>query len=86
MSSAHTAIVLAPEDGHYGVNGEYSNCVHYYPDDMEKYDACLKHPGQDFQGEITEKNLKAGILRRLMYNPNFASLKVSMRRFIDALP
>jgi hypothetical protein len=53
---------------------------------MEKYAACLRHPGQDFQGEITEKNLKAGILRRLTYNPNFAALKVSMQRFIDNLP
>ncbi len=86
LSSAHTAIVLPPEDKHYGVAGEYSNCVHYYPDEMGKYAACLKHPEQDFQGELTEKNLKAGILRRLMYNPNFAALKVSMKRFIDELP
>jgi len=86
LSSAHTAIVLPPEDRHYGVDGEYSNCVHYYPEDMEKYAACLEHPEQDFQGEITVKNLEAGILRRLMYNPNFAALKVSMQRFIDSLP
>jgi esterase/lipase len=86
LSSAHTAIVIPPEDTHYGAAGEYSNCVHYYPHDMEKYAACLKHPEQDLQGEITEKNLKAGILRRLMYNPNFAALKVSMQRFIDDLP
>ena len=86
LSSAHTAIVVPPEDTHYGAAGEYSNCVHYYPHDMEKYAACLKHPEQDLQGEINEKNLKAGILRRLMYNPNFAALKVSMQRFIDDLP
>jgi len=86
LSSAHTAIVMPPEDRHYGAAGEYSNCVHYYPDDMEKYAACLKHPEQDLQGEITEKNLAAGILRRLMYNPNFAALKDSMQRFIDHLP
>ena len=86
LSSAHTAIVLPPEDRHYGINGEYSNYMHYYPDDMEKYAACLEHPEQDFQGEITEKNLETGILRRLMYNPNFAALKVSMQRFIDNLP
>jgi esterase/lipase len=86
LSSAHTAIVMPPEDPHYGAAGEYSNCVHYYPDDLEKYAACLKRPGQDFQGEINQKNLKAGILRRLMYNPNFAALKVSMQRFIDDLP
>ena len=86
LSSAHTAIVLPPEDMHYGANGKYSNCVHYYPDDMEKYSVCIEHPEQALQGEITEANLKLGALRRLMYNPNFAALKVSMRRFIDNLP
>jgi esterase/lipase len=85
LSSAHTAIVMPPEDRHYGAAGEYSNCVHYYPDDLEKYAACIKYPGQDFQGEITGKNLEAGILRRLMYNPNFAALKVSMKQFIATL-
>jgi hypothetical protein len=85
LSSAHTAIVMPPEDRHYGAAGEYSNCVHYYPGDLEKYAACIKHPEQDFQGEITGKNLEAGILRRLMYNPNFAALKVSMKQFIDTL-
>ena len=86
LSSAHTAIVIPPEDTHYGATGEYSNCVHYYPDDMEKYAACLRNPAADLQGEITDKNLAAGILRRLMYNPNFAALKDALRRFIDGLP
>ena len=86
LSSAHTAIVMPPEDPHYGAAGEYSNCVHYYPRDPEKYAACLKHPGQDLQGEVTERNLAAGILRRLTYNPNFAALKISLQRFIDHLP
>lgn len=86
LSSAHTAIVLPGYDAHYGVAGEYANCAYYYPGDMEKYTACIKHPEQALQGEVTEQNLKAGILRRLMYNPNFAALKISMRRFIDGLP
>jgi esterase/lipase len=86
LSSAHTAILLPPDDEHYGVGGEYSNCIHYYPGEMEKYDACNNKPKEDFQGELTETNLKAGILRRLMYNPNFAALKLSMKKFIDNLP
>ena len=86
LSSAHTAILFPPDDKQYGVAGEYSNCVHYYPDDMEKYHACLKNPSADFQGELTEMNLNVGTLRRLMYNPNFAALKISMQRFIDDLP
>jgi esterase/lipase len=86
LSSAHTAIVVPPEDSHYGPGGRYSNCVHYYPDDMEKYAACLAHPEQDFQGEVTAKNLEAGVMRRLMYNPNFSALKISLQRFIRELP
>lgn len=86
LSSAHTAIVISPGDEHYGAAGKYSNCVHYYPDDMGKYAACLKHPEQDFQGEVTAKNLGAGIMRRLMYNPHFAALELSMQKFIEQLP
>jgi esterase/lipase len=85
LSSAHTAILLPPEDKHYGVTGDYSNCIHYYPDEIGKYDTCNNQPNEDLQGELTEKNLKAGILRRLMYNPNYAALKLSMKKFIDGL-
>jgi esterase/lipase len=86
LSSAHTATVISPEDKHYGVDGEYANCVHYYPDDSEKYTACITNPAANYQGEVTEENLRAGIMQRLMYNPNFAALKISMKQFIDKLP
>ena len=86
LSSAHTAIVVPADDRHYGVDGDYSNCVHYYPDEMASYDACINKPKEDFQGELTKANLEAGILRRLMYNPNYAALEVSMKKFIDRLP
>ena len=85
LSSAHTAIVVSAEDEHYGVDGVYANCLHYYPHNMQKYDACIKHPKEVWQGEITEGNLKAGTLRRLMYNPNFSALKTSLKQFIDKL-
>lgn len=84
LNSAHTSIVLPPEDAHYGVRGKYSNCIHYYPENMEKYAVCLQSE-QVNQGEITEKNLQIGTLRRLMYNPHSAGLKDSMQRFIDNL-
>jgi esterase/lipase len=86
LSSAHTAIVLPPDDLHYGAAGEYVNCAHYYPEDMEKYHACKNKSAEVLQGEITKANLEAGILRRLMYNPNFSELKTSMKRFMDSLP
>lgn len=86
LSSAHTAILIPAEDEHYGVNGDYANCAHYYPDNMDKYAACTQRPKDCWLGEITEKNLAAGILCRLMYNPNFSALKHSLNRFIDNLP
>ena len=86
ISSAHMAIVLPGEDKYYGEQGEYCNCLHYYPGEMEKFHVCKHQPEQALQGEITAENLKAGTLRRLMYNPNFGSLKASMRKFIDSLP
>jgi len=84
LSFSHTAIVISPHDEHYGVKGTYSNCAHYYPNYMEQFSACLKHPERDNQGEIISKNLESGILRRLMYNPNLNELKVSMQRFMDS--
>jgi esterase/lipase len=86
LSFSHTSIVLPPEDHHYGVSGDYSNCAHYFPGDIEKFTACNNNPQLDLQGELTEENLKSGIIRRLMYNPDFSGLKDSMRTFINSLP
>ena len=85
-SSAHTAIVVPREDEYYGEQGLYCNCLHYYPKEMAKYQACIENAAAVMQGEVTAKNLKQGRLRRLMYNPHFGSLKTSMRQFIEKLP
>ena len=85
LGSAHTAILVPSDDKHYGLDGEYTNCIHYYPDEMEKYNACMLHPKACWQGEVTQTNLNAGTLRRLMYNPHFSALKASLQIFIDRL-
>ena len=85
LGSAHTAIVVSPEDEHYGVNGDYANCIHYFPYEMEQYRTCTSNPMGCSQGEITQANLKAGTLRRLMYNPHFAEMKKTIGTFIDNL-
>jgi esterase/lipase len=86
LSSAHTAIVIAPEDTHYGRHGSYANCLHYYRNDPARYQACWDSPEQAWLGEITHRNLGRGVLRRLMYNPHFDALQDSLRRFIATLP
>lgn len=85
-SSAHTAIVVPREDEYYGEQGAYRNCLHYYPHDMKKYQECIDQADTVLQGEITKKNLKQGTTRRLMYNPQFDTLKAAMKQFIDKLP
>ena len=85
LSSSHTAVVLPPDDPHYGLAGDYSNCVHYYPNDMEKYLACNRQNSRTMQGEITAENLKRGIVQRLMVNPNFTALKSSLAQFMGDL-
>jgi hypothetical protein len=53
---------------------------------MEKYIACNRLEDSVWHGEVSAENLKVGPVCRLMYNPNFAALKVAMRQFIDSLP
>lgn len=86
LSSAHTAIVMPPEDAHYGAAGDYMNCLHYYPNDMRNYAMCLSSPRDAWQGEVTEQNLGRGLLRRLTYNPHYAALETAMQEFIEGLP
>lgn len=85
LSSAHTAIVLPASDKHYGSEGNYANCIHYFPKDMDKYSVC-KSDKYDYSGELTSDNLKKGVIRRLMYNPSFSSLENRLKDFIGSLP
>lgn len=82
LGSAHTAIVMPPDDPHYGANGDYLNFLHYYDSDNEKYKACMAQPQNAWLGEVSAQNLRRGNLRRLMYNPHWAEMEKSMRKFI----
>lgn len=85
LSSAHTAIVIPPQDAHYGETGEYVNCLHYFARDDERYAACLSANGA-WLGEVTPQNLQHGLLRRLMFNPHYAQMEIALREFIERLP
>jgi esterase/lipase len=85
LSSAHTAVVIPPDDAHYGESGEYANCLHYFARDDAHYSACRSSQAA-WLGEVTPQNLKYGLLRRLMYNPHYAAMETAMRNFIERLP
>jgi esterase/lipase len=84
IGSAHTAIVVPPDDPHFGKEANPMACLRYFNATPEKYLLC-KDKKEDFLGETTDENLKKGVIRRLMYNPNFDTLKLSLKRFIDSL-
>lgn len=86
LSYSHLSLVLPPDDPHYGMHGEYANCLHYYPKDMDRFNACKSNLPDIRLGEVTEENLRGGIMRRLMYNPHFERMKNSMRSFIKGIP
>ena len=86
LSSAHTAIVMPPDDEHYGAAGGYANCLHYLPHDMDGYAACRARAEEVWHGEVHAQNLKHGLLRRLMFNPHYAAMEASMQKFIECLP
>jgi hypothetical protein len=86
LSSAHTAIMLPPEDPHYGVNGSYKNLLHYELHEIAKFEAGHLNLQEMWLGEITARNLAYGPLRRLTFNPHFDAMTVSMSQFIAGLP
>ncbi len=86
LSSAHTAIVMSPEDAHYGSNGDYANCLHYYENDKTSYHACCARGPETWLGEVNAQNLQRGVMRRLTYNPHYVAMESSMQRFIESLP
>jgi len=85
LSSAHTAIVMSPEDEHYGAAGEYKNHLHYIGLDDERLAACEANERTVFLGEVNEHNLQQGLLRRLTFNPHYAEMEASMQRFIKEI-
>ncbi|GAB4116206.1 MAG: alpha/beta fold hydrolase [Sideroxydans sp.] len=84
LSSAHTAVVMPPEDPHYGAHGDYANCLHYFARDDARYTACMTRA--EWWGEVLPQQLARGVLRRLTFNPHYAALEASLQKFIGRLP
>ena len=84
ISSSHMAMIVAPDNPHYGEQGQYAFCHHYYRADAEKYTRC-KQFREDCLGEITLQTGPRQVLRRLTWNPWYDELLQELDRFIDTL-
>jgi esterase/lipase len=83
-SFAHTALMHAPENPHYGIQGEHSFCTHYYHLDPAKYRRC-KARQEDCLGEMFDESEDCKVIRRLTYNPLFEDLLSEIKAFLDEL-
>ena len=83
ISSAHTAIVVPPDDPHFGAAGDYAMCGHYFKD-AERYRAC-KNRQEAFLGETSSENLKRGVIRRLTYNPHYDAMTQALAAHLQVL-
>jgi len=84
LSLAHTGLSIPADDRHYGRNGRYRSCGHYYDEGNEDYIRC-KDDEDIFTGEITEQNLRQGIMRRATYNFLYREMLTELSQFIKDL-
>ena len=80
---SHLSITLSPGNSHYGIEGDYANCLHYFAD-QAKYRRCKTGGGLPW-GELTGEHKKAGLFRRLTFNPFFKDLTTRIDRFLERI-
>jgi esterase/lipase len=84
ISSSHMAMIVAPDNPHYGQQGSYAYCNHYYQSDPEKYIRC-KAFKEDSLGEVYSETNHQQVVRRLTYNPWYDELEQELKKFIENL-
>ena len=82
MSLGHLGLMTPPDHPHYGINGEYRYCGHYYGDGTNNYDRC-RNGERDYYGEITDENLGYGLIERIAFNPFWNELLDEIDLFIQ---
>lgn len=82
LGLGHLGLMTPPDHPHYGRNGDYRYCGHYYGDGTDNYARC-KNGERDFYGEITEENLGLGLVERIAFNPFWNALLDEIDLFIQ---
>jgi esterase/lipase len=90
---SHMALTLRPDDGHYGLQGDYKNCLQYVFD-SDKRELCkdetLTYPDVCFgerallgSQDYAQCDGRGQVVRRLTSNPQFEGLIAYLDGFID---
>jgi len=81
---SHLSLVVPPGDSYYGEKGVYRDCEHY-KESSDIFKRCKSQKLDDviWQGEVTKKNMKKGVMRRLRYNPLWESMLKEMSLYLN---
>jgi len=84
LSFSHLSITIPPDDPHYGIKGDYRNCLHY-DNNSNEFNDCSSGD-HNWLGEKNKENLSKGILQRLTWNPLFRKMLEEQDNFLADLP
>ena len=81
---SHLSLITPPNDPYYGKRGIYRDCEHYL-EKSKDFKACKSesYDGAVWSGEVTKKNLKKGLMRRLRYNPLWQSMLEEIKKHLS---
>jgi esterase/lipase len=92
LDLSHIGLPIAPQNPRYGRDSGYRSCLHYYWEkDAPSWFFC-SDPAKTTAnsevryGEISEANLRAHVIRRVTYNPDFDGLAGELVGFLKDAP
>ena len=87
INLSHTSISIAPDNPHYGLDGDYKMCLQY-PEGSSDYTQCVNDDMQTVYGESglgSEGRYDGKLIRRGSFNPHYAQMMESIERFIESV-
>lgn len=81
-SYSHTSLLPSPDNPHYGRQGAYRSCGHYYRLQRNKYERC-KNGEADCIGEMFTQQGNCDITQRLTYNPLYSQMLSEISVFLQ---
>ncbi|MCK5231351.1 MAG: alpha/beta fold hydrolase [Desulfobulbaceae bacterium] len=87
LNFSHVSITVPPNDPHYGRDGDYRNCLHYFSK-KDKFTSCLEN-SDIWWGETDGKGLEYAskhnlFISRLTFNPHFDRMLKCLDDFLSA--
>lgn len=87
ISFSHVALMLPPDDPHYGREGKYPICTQYLSN-SERYNNCMFNAADTVYADATRADedglLRGKLIRRPTFNPKFEQMLEIMSCFIAA--